>query len=259
MYAYNRYSKYIEHYVLKAKSIFFESYSCHWNTETGQFDFKNHIHYGMFFNSAGRLQEVLIPKNSWKNGNIEKTTFLYNNRNKLIYLITSKFRAQIFISSINIHYDSRGRIDFEVIECDESGIDKYCFHEFENDFHTVTCSDDDDDTVNYIIKEKLDAKGKIIEHRRLKYGEYIELFEKYIYSNNGDLLFTFLLNEDNIVLTETQYFENRITTIDRRKLNSISIDEIQTQYNNKGHWVKKCTIRNGELKFIEERAINYYD
>jgi len=260
MYSYNQYNKYKEHYVPKAKSIFVKKYSCQWNAEIEQFDFKHHIYYGMFFNSSGRLQDVLIPKNSWGNGNIEKTTFLYNSHNKLIYLITTKFRAQIFISSINIDYDSKNRINFEFIENDtEEDSHKYYSHEYEGDWHIVTCCYDHDDAIDYIIKEKFNSKGKVVEYKELKYGEDLDFFKKYIYSDDGKLLFTFLLNEENEVCSETRYSGNFKTTIDREDSNSISVEETQTQYNVKGHWVKKCTIRNGDLKFIEERSIKYYD
>ena len=260
MFTFNEFEKYKKHYVPKAKSIFVKKYSCHWNTVTVQFDFKDHVHYAMFFNSAGRLQDVLIPKSSWENGNIEKTTFLYNRHNKLIYLITTKFRAQIFISSIKIYYDSKNRINYECIENDtEEDSHKYYFHEYEGDWHIVTCCYNHDDAIDYIIKEKFNSKGKVVEYKELKYGEDLDFFKKYIYSDDGKLLFTFSLGEDHLVLTETQHRENIVTTIDRRNSNSISVDETQTQYNNKGHWIKKCTLRNGHLKWIEERVIKYYD
>ncbi len=259
MFTYNQYSAYKKHYVPKAKSILYKKYSCRWNSEMQQLDFNNFIYYAMFFNSAGRLQDVLVPKSTWENGNIEKTTFLYNQKNKLVNIITYKFKSQIFVSSIVITYDFRHRIDYESIDYNDREIDEYCFHEYEDGSHTATLSDDYSDDVEYIIQERFDSKGRVIEQKELKYGEFLERLEKYIYSDDGKLLFTFSLDEYNRIISETRYQENVVTTIDRRNSNQITVDKTQVQNNNRGHWIKKCIFRNENLLWIEERSIKYYD
>jgi antitoxin component YwqK of YwqJK toxin-antitoxin module len=138
-------------------------------------------------------------------------------------------------------------------------LEEQYLHSYLGNSHTVTHYFDDEDNIEHIIRENFDLKGNVTEHRVYKNGEDLTFFEKYIYSDDGKLLFTFSLDENNVVLTETQYNKNMVTTIDRTNANGILVDEITTQYNAKGHWVKKCTSRNGNLKFIEERAIKYYD
>lgn len=258
MYSYNQYNKYKEHYVPKAKSIYINGYSCKWNPITMQFDFLNYKHVLLYFNSSKRLLEVLITKNRWKVGEIEKTSFLYNDRNRPVFLVTSKYKSNDFISSINIEYDSKNRVSYEMINYRNYSEEQY-LHSYLGNSHTVTHYFNDEDNIEHIIMESFDSKGNMTEHKVYKNGEDLTFFEKYIYSEDGILLFTFSLYEDGNIHSETRHCGNKNTTIDRKDSNSISVDEIQMQYNDKGHWVKKCTIRNGSLKFVEERSIKYYD
>jgi len=61
------------------------------------------------------------------------------------------------------------------------------------------------------------------------------------------------------VLSESHYTESLTTTTDRKNSNAVTIDKTQVEYNNKGHWIKECTVSNDDLKWIEEREIKYYD
>ncbi len=59
--------------------------------------------------------------------------------------------------------------------------------------------------------------------------------------------------------SETQHGGNINTTIYRKDTKNISKDEIQFQYNDKGHCIQKSTIRDVNLEFVEERSIKYYE
>jgi hypothetical protein len=258
MYSYNQYNKYKEHYVPKAKSIYIKEYSCKWNPITTQFDFSNYKHVLLYFNLSKRLLEVLITRNRWKVGDIKKTSFLYNHRNQPVLLVTSNYKSNEFVSIVNIYYDLKNRISCESIDY-RNYLDQRYLHSYLGNSHTVTHYFDDEDNIENLITETFDLKGNMTEHKVYKNGEDLTFFEKYIYSDDGILLFTFSLDEDGNVYSETQHRGNFSNTIYRKDSNNVSIDEIQFQYNDKGHWIQKSTIRNGSLKFIEERSIKYYD
>jgi hypothetical protein len=258
MFTYNQYNEYKKHYVPKAKSIYIKKYCCKWNLVTTQFDISGTKHFALMFNSSKRLLDVLSSNKSWESGNIEKTSLLYNDRNQPVFLVTCKYRSNDFISSVNIEYDSKNRISCEMINY-RNYLEEQYLHSYLGNSHTVTHYFDDEDNIEHIIMENFDSKGNMTEHKVYKNGEDLTFFEKYIYSDEGILLFTFSLDEDGNVYSETQHRGNINTTIYRKDSNNVSIDEIQFQYNDKGHWIQKSTIRNGSLKFIEERVIKYYD
>ncbi len=258
MFTYNQYNEYKKHYVPKAKSIYVKSYSCKWNQETMQFDFSGIKHFALMFNSSKRLLDVLISNKTWESGNIEKTSFLYNDRNQPVFLITSQYRSNNFVSSLNIEYDSKNRVSYEMINY-RNYLEEHYWHSYLGNSHTVKNYFDDEDSIEYIIRENFHSNGNITEHKVYKNGEDLTFFEKYIYSDDGVLLFTFSLDKDGNVFSETQHRGNTNATIYRNNSNNVLIDEIQFQYNDKGHWIQKSTIRNGSLKFIEERSIKYYD
>lgn len=258
MYTYNRYNEYKKHYVPKAKSIYVKKYCCKWNPETTQLDISGVKHFALIFNSSKRLLDVLISTKSWESGNIEKTSFLYNNRNQPVLLVTSEYRSNNFVSSVSIEYDSKNRISYEMIKY-RNYLEEQYLHSYIGNSHTVTNYFDDEDNIEYLITESFDSTGNMTEHKIYKNGEDLTFFEKYIYSDDGILLFTFSLDKDGNVYSETQHRGNFNTTIYRKDSNNVSIDEIQFQYNDKGHWIQKSTVRDGSLKFIEERSIKYYD
>lgn len=258
MFTLHTYEKYISNYVPKARLIRIESKRCQWNPKTNQLDFKNLTNYAMSFNESGRLMHVYVPKGSWDKGKINKTIYLYNKQNRPSTLLTYNVKSQVLSCTINLYYDSRSRTVQEISNYSESYFGLNYIHEYERDSHVVNCYDNED-VIEFIIKEKLNSKGNVTEHKVFVKGEDLTFFEKYIYTDDGKLLFTFLLNEENEVCSETRYSGNFKTTIDRKDSNSVSVEETQTQYNDKGHWVKKCIIRNGSLKWIEERSIKYYD
>ena len=259
MFTLNQYEKYKNHYVPKAKLIKVENKSCRWNSKLEQLDIKTDNSYGVCFNETGRLMHVYVSRGSWDEGKIDKTVFLYNKKNRPVTLLTFNVKSQILNYTINLHYDSHNRIIQEIMEFENSGSYENYIHKYSDGNHTVLCHQDYYELTTDIVKEKINSKGKVIERKIYRFGGHVSLFEKYIYSSDGKLLYCFSLDEESKVSSETQYIGNFETTFDRKDSNSISVDETQTQYNDKGHWVKKCTLRNGSLKFIEERSIKYHD
>ena len=259
MFTLNQYEKYKNHYVPKAKLIKVENKSCRWNSKSEQLDIKTDNSYGVCFNETGRLMHVYVSRGPWDEGKIDKTVFLYNNKNRPVSIIKFNLKSHVLSYTENLYYDSHNRIIQETMEFDNSGCSENFVHKYGDRTHKVACHQDYGDETTHIVKERLNSKGKVIEQKILIDGNHVSWFEKNIYSDDGNLLFTFLLDEENNVCSETRYIGNSKTTIDRKDSNSISVDETQTQYNDKGHWVKKCIIRNGSLKFIEERSIKYYD
>jgi hypothetical protein len=259
MFTLNEYEKYRNHYVPNARLIRVEKKRCNWNPNTEQFDFKSYSNYAISFNKSGRLMHVYASKGLWNEGKIDKIIFLYNKKNRPVTLLKFNLKSQILNYTLNLHYDSHNRIIQEIMEFENSGSYENYIHKYSDGNHTVLCHQDYYELTTDIVKEKINSKGKVIEQKIYRFGGHVSLFEKYIYSSDGKLLYCFSLDEESKVSSETQYNGNFETIIDRKDSNSISVDETQTQYNDKGHWVKKCTIRNGSLKFIEERSIKYYD
>jgi|GEM_PF-2174291 len=278
IYTTNDYKKYINFYVPKAKRITIKMVGCRWQTKESIFAFRKIYKYTIFYNSSRKLNYVLISKGSGLNRKVEKVTFTYNNQGQPIVIFTHEYQTQELISSLHLYYDRKDRIIKEELTNYHSG-SKFDYietteyvHEYKENYHKVTYYQEpkfsyldengeelEEEMVKYSIEEKFDYKGNLIEHKFYSEEEGLIELEKYFYSKEGDLVSSYYLNEDGNVLLESHYSKNLRTTIDRKKSNAVTIDKTQIEYNNKGHWIKECTVSNDDLKWIEEREIKYYD
>jgi len=278
IFTFNEYASFRGHFVPKAKWIRFKRLRCKWNSKKSQLEFKEFKNYTIFYSPLGRLVYVIESRGSRKYRNTEKTTFTYNDRNLPIIILTYKLESQILISSVKLFYDKEDRIIKEEVtnyhnssEYDYTETVDY-EHEYKENYHKITYYQEpkfsyldendeelEEEMVKYSIEEKFDSKGNLIEHKFYSEEEGLIALEKYFYSKDGDLVSSYYLNEDGNVLSESHYTESLTTTTDRKNSNAVTIDKTQVEYNNKGHWIKECTVSNDDLKWIEEREIKYYD
>ena len=268
MYYYNNYHNYSNEHLYNARKVIIKNYKCELNIETHELEFRTIGWSKMFyFNNKGVLQEVI----KYSKQHIIKEVYTYNKKNKPISIFSFDYISNQLRDIILLTYDDKDRISNEEVITtsfyqNDLVVENIYEHEYGNNTHKVTFEQETSrehshiaDYDEWVFEEKLNGCDQVIEFKSSAKLEGFHLWTKYHYSNYGELIHEIDLDENHGVCSETLYDkDNRIYKYVNEDNPESTVFESKFEYNEKGHWIKECVLRNGELLSIIEKSIEYY-
>ncbi|MBK6701484.1 MAG: hypothetical protein IPG55_16685 [Saprospiraceae bacterium] len=116
---------------------------------------------------------------------------------------------------------------------------------------------DDDE---YIFYNTYDLNQRLIETLAIRDAEDIIAWERNEYDNSNDLIKSIELDQYGEIsnITEYYYFRDGPKSVYIRKSNdSNSMQEFHYTLDDKGNWINKVNINNGQPKYVYTREIKY--
>ena len=101
----------------------------------------------------------------------------------------------------------------------------------------------------------------MIESIAIRDAEDIIAWERHEYDDSSDLIKSIDLDQYGEIsdITEYYYFRDGLKSVYIRRSNdSNSMQEFYYTIDDKGNWINKINIKNGEPKYVYTRDIKYY-
>jgi hypothetical protein len=220
-----------------------------------------HDNFELYFNSKGLLKESLHSRRSCN----YKINYYYN-RHSILYLAVCSITPSNELHSISdFIYDSKGRIEIETVR-------KYCprsnlftleqhLHSYWNNKEIINIVGHNDDDNEYTVYNTYDLSNRLVETLAICDDEEIIYWYKNEYDRNGEQIKTVYLDNDGNESNSTDYFKFKdgLNSIYFQKsMDSNSMDEFHYITDEKNNWTNRVNIRNGDLKYVCNRKIDYY-
>jgi hypothetical protein len=221
---------------------------------------KSHGNYDLFFNKKGLLLHSVHNETS-KNF---KIIYGYNRKGILISAMSLLSESNKLISLSEFEYDEKGRIKTETERSfygTEWGLTTKYIHSYSAFAEEMLITNDDEEEEDGTFYYTYDDKNRVIEEKAIRGEDDLIDWNKNEYDKDGNLLKTISLDEygqpDGVY--EFLPLKNGLSSGYFYKSNDRNyIREYSFTFNEKGHWINRVMMNDGEAKYYNDRTIEYY-
>lgn len=221
---------------------------------------KSHGNYDLYFNQKG----VLLTSDHFETHKEYKVSYAYNRSGKVVAIIQLKANTNELLEISEFSYDDKGRISNETIRSFEFNsyppvISEYNYS-YKGNFETLLIRLDGEDD-DFLIYSTYNSTHLLLEAKAVRGYDEMLYWHIYEYDINGVMVKQISLdkngNEDGLY----EYLYDDTGMYNGCKYSSRTNNYLQEQsyqFNDKGYWISKILINDGEPKYFYDRTIEYY-